>query len=574
MKNSVLRLNCRQDCRGTKGDYHHSTATRLNHWFSHPWQGIERVKGKWYSFPKKYFLTPQEIFSRHQNGDRIIGLRFGHRTNYFVLDIDAGSAYHPDQDEKAFQGILGSLEDIGINKAIAITSSNSGGLHVYGFLPADVPTFGLAVALVSCLSNAGYEIKGGQLETFPNVKKYADDGQFSNYNGHRLPLQPGTGSYLLNSDLQPYSDDLATFLDLADSTAQEQDILTLADYITTARKEFKARQYFGPKSPTSRDGLSNVAKAWQKSLEDAIAEGWTAQHQTNDLIKLMVIHAKVFLGLSGELLRSTVIETAIAAPGFHSYCRHQRDIAKRVNDWCKSTESNLYYLPYCQFPERLGGKVTKPKGLTNEEKKLDAMERIADAYRCLLESDALPIGVNARRNAIAHLAKSSERTLIKPDYLPLWHPDHDADEKSCPNPDTAIDRATSDKAGSHPPMKLSCFPGLPSQENIFNSHDVLARCGSATSETPQSQTHREIQPFQVIMNVPKQLKPGDWVVEPDRPHILLRLESVDQDGEWCRCQDARERQRGLRGSLYFLPELIRAPMAIADDTTTPPEEQT
>ena len=63
----------------------------------------------------------------------------------------------------------------------------------------------------------------------------------------------------------------------------------------------------------------------------------------------------------------------------------------------------------------------------------------------------------------------------------------------------------------------------------------------------------------VINNVPI---PGSWLIEPDRPHILLRLESIDEGGEWCRCQDARQRKRELRGGLYALAELIPAPMAI------------
>lgn len=496
-------------------DGHHQTKFKC--WFSHPWQGIERFKGKWRTFKKNYFLNPQEIFNRHQSGDRIIGLRFGHRTNYFVLDIDRHSPYHPDQDETAFKGIVESLEDMGINATVTVTSSFSGGLHVYGFLPGEVPTFGLAVALVTCLSTSGYDIKGGQLETFPNVKKYGSgkDGDFTAYNGHRLPLQPNTGSYLLDDDLQPYSDDLGTFLDLADATAQEQDLLTLGDYIYQSRKEFKARNYFRQKSKTDRSHLSNVAKAWEKSLLESIAVGWSGHHQTNDLIKLMVVHAKVFLGLSGELLRSTVIETAIAAPGFHQYCRHQRDIAKRVNDWCNSTESNVYYLPYCQFPERLGGKVVKPKGLTNEEKKLDAMERIADVYRTLADADSLPTGVNARRTAIAKLAKSSERTLIKPDYLPLWHPDHDTDAQPCPNLDTAKVLDGFEGSGSHPPMKLSCCPKSEFlQKKDFNPHVYLesgsnvvfsSKCTSPgsifTSETPKTKTQQDIQGFTVIQHV-------------------------------------------------------------------------
>ena len=47
--------------------------------------------------------------------------------------------------------------------------------------------------------DAGLEIKKGQLETFPNTKRYN-----SLFNGHRLPLQQG--SYLLDKDYVPESD--------------------------------------------------------------------------------------------------------------------------------------------------------------------------------------------------------------------------------------------------------------------------------------------------------------------------------------------------------------------------------
>jgi hypothetical protein len=54
---------------------------------------------------------------------------------------------------------------------------------------------------------------------------------------------------------------------------------------------------------------------------------------------------------------------------------------------------------------------------------------------------------------------------------------------------------------------------------------------------------------------PNGVKPGDWVVEVHRRRALLRLESIDPDGEYCRCADVHWGGR----ELCLLSELNHAP---------------
>jgi hypothetical protein len=58
---------------------------------------------------------------------------------------------------------------------------------------------------------------------------------------------------------------------------------------------------------------------------------------------------------------------------------------------------------------------------------------------------------------------------------------------------------------------------------------------------------------------PQGLKPGDWVVEVDRPDRLMKLAAIDLDGIWCRLHSPDCHCPGLIGELGYLPELLLAP---------------
>ena len=96
----------------------------------------------------------------------LIGLRFGKFTRYAMLDIDAESPYHPDNDPSALPLIREALETIGVYRTILIRSSDSGGLHLYIPFDDELPSYGTAQAIKWCLSDHGFNLAPGALESF------------------------------------------------------------------------------------------------------------------------------------------------------------------------------------------------------------------------------------------------------------------------------------------------------------------------------------------------------------------------------------------------------------------------
>ena len=167
--------------------------------------------------------------SSHPLSDRLItqgafiyGVRPGPQTTYGLLDIDKGSPYHPCRDPLALQRICEALEPLGLLSHLALTSSDSNGLHLYFPCDQAFPSWQLGLAITTLLENAGFKVMSGWLEVFPNLKPFSADGSFSLYNGHRLPLQQG--SYLLNEALVPMASSQAAFLRYWQQAAAHNDI--------------------------------------------------------------------------------------------------------------------------------------------------------------------------------------------------------------------------------------------------------------------------------------------------------------------------------------------------------------
>jgi hypothetical protein len=199
---------------------------RFCEYFNHPWNFIfapvpaAGEKTQWKT-ENRYPLQPRNLWAIYKDPKAIVGLRFGRETRYALIDIDRGSDYHPDNAPERFQLVLIAAEKIGLCRHMIVQSSESGGLHVYFFLSEPVPTFGLACALKFALLDEGLQLHAGQLEIFPNVKPYSK-AKPTDYNGHRLPLQ--AGSWLLDADKAPVTQDISQFLDWADQDATQQDI--------------------------------------------------------------------------------------------------------------------------------------------------------------------------------------------------------------------------------------------------------------------------------------------------------------------------------------------------------------
>jgi hypothetical protein len=144
-----------------------------------------------------------------QQGSYLYGVRFGSQTQYFLLDIDTRSPFHPNQDRFAISAILAALEPLGIVSYVGCTSSYSGGLHLYFPFQQTQNSWKLAIVVTTLLENAGFKLHPGNLELFPNPKPYSTE--LTLFNAHRLPLQ--IGSYLVNQDFQPIWSSRDRFVD-------------------------------------------------------------------------------------------------------------------------------------------------------------------------------------------------------------------------------------------------------------------------------------------------------------------------------------------------------------------------
>lgn len=218
--------------------------TRLCELFTYRWHsitGVNAIKLQWQTITK-HPLRPRVLWKQWQDPEQLVGVRFGSSTWYVLIDIDIQSLYHPRQNPNALRLIRAALETIGICHPVLISSSHSGGLHLYIPLPVMLSTFGVASAVKQCLEAQDIQIAPGILEVFPNCKSYAKPGEYIEHNAHRLPLQPASGSYLLDEDCHPMSAGLERFFQSWDIAAAGQSIEELQGAIAPARINRRSRR--------------------------------------------------------------------------------------------------------------------------------------------------------------------------------------------------------------------------------------------------------------------------------------------------------------------------------------------
>jgi hypothetical protein len=350
-----------------------------------------------------------------QEGAYLYGVRFGKQTDRLMLDIDISSLYHPQSDRLAIPRLLAALEPLGLVETVAVTSSYSGGLHLY--LPFQKPqeTWAIAQVASTLLAHAGFKLKPGQLELFPNPKPFSETPSL--YAAHRLPLQ--AGSYLLNRDFQPIYGDQNTFVQRWQFAQQRNaiDQRTLKRVLQqTKRKRYK---------------LSGKAEKFLYDLNTEVLTGWTDSGQTNYLLGRIAMREYIFghvqrgsEPLTGEDLAAAICEVARTLPGFETYCSHQADLEQRALFYTRSIQSSRYY-PFGSKHRVKTAPLLEPtaplKPHWNQSQSQAARDRIHQAVTDLLRQNALPQQVTARKNAIKTYGIGSQ-TLEK--YKELWHPNY------------------------------------------------------------------------------------------------------------------------------------------------------
>ncbi len=358
--------------------------------------------------------------SRHPLSDRLLqqanylyGVRFGAKTQYCLLDIDAGSVYHPIADPLAISRILAQLETIGLVNYVACSSSYSGGLHLYFPFQQSQNSWEIGTAVVALLETSGFAVKPGQIEVFPNRQRYSVQGKPSLFNAHRLPLQ--NGSYLLNQDFQPVWSDQASFV-IQWRLTQSQNQLSV-QAIRRILKQSQRRHY----------QVSGKAAKFINDLNAEIELGWTGAGQTNYLLGRITMRAYIFhhvleggSPLTGRALVDQIVATASSLPGYQNWCQHQHEIEQRASDWADCIEKS-HYFHY--------GDLKKPEiqleeisiGLTwNQQQCESVRNRIGSALADLLNQGRLPSATTARFKALVAYGISGSSLYRHKD---LWHPE-------------------------------------------------------------------------------------------------------------------------------------------------------
>ena len=364
-------------------------------------------------------------------------------------------------------------------------------------LSEPVKTFDLAVALEECLITQDFAIANGKLEIFPNPKPYGVE-KIIHYNGHRLPLQPGTGSCLLDDDLNPIGDKLDRFFWLWDGAASHQDMDALCEALKIGRDNRRK------KSRRSRRPNSTV-DAWRADLELEIEEGWSGHGQTNHLLKTIACYAHVFIGLSGDALFTHSLETATQLSGYQQYCRHQHEIEYKVKAWCKAVEK--YYWPLGDDPKRDTSSGQTPKPSVNQQRAEEAQRRIAEAIATLKQLGTLPDKISDLTQQLAAIAHCSLQTIYK--YATLWHPNHtQSSEEAC-----VIAQPESDPADFKPveppqPAQLLPPPDPPEplSDGLLHTSERSMKCVAAFPLPQKNPPKRGVR-GERLNSFPQPLKP-------------------------------------------------------------------
>lgn len=395
--------------------------------FPHRWDYLwsEHVKpgtpASW-STESRFPLSDRQILQ----GDFLYGVRFGRTTRYILLDIDAGSIYHPKRDPFAIGRMMEAFEQLGLTRYVALTSSYSGGLHLYLPFDQEINTSEIATGAAAALNQAGFFLEPGLLELFPNPRNWSAEAP-TLYKGHRLPLQEG--SYLLGDDWELLhttgSDFCRRWQQASENNQLNLDALKLL--LTLARR------YQFPR-------MSQRAAKFLSDLDVECERGWTDRGQTNYLLGRIALRSYCFghilhssEPLQGERLARDIVETATRLPGYRDYCNHQHEIHKRAAEWARCVESSHYWpyrvgKPGGQQPEQPaspGGDLQEDSRRVNtwNQFQMDrARGRIRSVIADLLNQGRLPAGARERFLILIEEGNFSGETLYR--HRDLWHPEH------------------------------------------------------------------------------------------------------------------------------------------------------
>jgi len=409
------------------------------------WQFLQASVPKAHQKPDWKAIHTYPIARRLAHRGKLIAIRPKTYTQFLVLDLDALSRYHPQQNPYAIPQLQQALEErLGLVSCIPIRSSDSRGLHLWYWFKDEQNSYRLAEAVAIVLKEAGFILQAGHLETFPNRKAWIDSDNpddWSQYHAIRLPLlEPG--SYLLDACndyqplLHPLLDQQQEFLHLIEHCQRRNDLTSerIEAILATQPKPYKK--------------VSVSGNQYLTDLLDKVRDGWDGHGQTNQILFDVTRLIRIF----GHLLHSTdpyweterlthaIHDYLLTLPGREQFCSHNHELDKLAQNWAKWVQTSKYK-PYGYGKTPLD---TEPQTETvlpthshNQKLQQTARERIISAIVKLLNQDHLPTTTTARIEALEALG-IQRGTLYR--HRDLWHPENllDSPEPTASNEFTPI----------------------------------------------------------------------------------------------------------------------------------------
>jgi hypothetical protein len=372
-------------------------------------------------------ISPDELVKILRDKDELVGVRPGTETNHLTIDIDLGSIHYPqpilgDIAWEPIEEIRDVLMTLGLESKLFYSSENKG-IHIRVFLPKMVNSLYLAAAVEYALKDAGYELKGGQLELCPRIKPYTQEGEkIQLHHAFRLPMQRG-GAYIgIGHEVEERADRLDHLVEIIQENIEEQDM----DRFKEAMEEAYDRLYeenwqrFRQQAP-----VRGKAAQFKESLELRIARGFDGKGQTNELMKETLKYGYIFLHLTGQELVNWLVVSMESMAGYKQYCGHQHEMLRKAQIWQRWIEKprNRYY-PYGGKGITQNDQVGEPevKVNKNESKAAEAKVRLRIAVQNLEKAGKKFTKVTELLAAIKVEANRSfsDRTLYKPEYRAIW----------------------------------------------------------------------------------------------------------------------------------------------------------
>jgi hypothetical protein len=374
-------------------------------------------------------ISLDELVKIFRDKDELVGIRPGKETNQILIDLDLSSIHYPhaflgEIAWKPIEDIRDVLLTIGLESKLFYSSENKG-IHIRVFLPEMVNTLHLGAAVEYALIDAGYELKGGQLELSPRIKPYSEEGEkIQLHHAFRLPMQRG-GAYIgIGHEVEERTDidRLDHLVEIIQENIQEQDMDRLNEAMAAAYARLYEENWkrFRQQAP-----VRGKAAQFKESMELRMARGFDGKGQTNELMKETLKYGYIFLHLTGQELVDWLVGSMEAMPGYKQYCGHQHEMLRKAIVWQRWIEKprNRYY-PYggkgISQKEQAGE--TEARVNKNESKAAEAKVRLRIAVQNLEKAGKKFTKVTELLAAIKTEANRSfsDRTLYKPEYRAIW----------------------------------------------------------------------------------------------------------------------------------------------------------